>query len=87
MENDPVGTSPMNPLARAAALIVALISTSAVPVLPGQSTQTPTFRTRVDAVMVDVIATDSQGRPVTDLTAPDFEIKENGRSSTRSPST
>ena len=29
--------------------------------------------------MVDVLATDSQGRAVTDLTAGDFEIKENGK--------
>jgi VWFA-related protein len=41
--------------------------------------QTPTFRTRIDAVTVDVIATDKQGKPVTDLTAADFEIKENGK--------
>jgi hypothetical protein len=43
------------------------------------ASQTPTFRTRVDAVTVDVIATDKQGKPVTDLTAADFEIKENGK--------
>lgn len=41
--------------------------------------QTPTFRTRIDAVSVDVIATDKQGKPVTDLTAADFEVKENGK--------
>ena len=41
--------------------------------------QQPTFRTRVDAVTVDVIATDSQGHPVTDLTVADFEIKENNK--------
>jgi VWFA-related protein len=43
------------------------------------SQQQPTFRTRVDAVTVDVIATDSQGHPVTDLTVADFEIKENDK--------
>jgi hypothetical protein len=31
-----------------------------------QGGQTPTFRTRVDAVTVDVNATDADGRPVTD---------------------
>jgi VWFA-related protein len=46
---------------------------------PAPQTQTPTFRTRVDAVTVDVIATDKQGKPVTDLTAADFEVKENGK--------
>jgi VWFA-related protein len=60
-------------------LVLLLIVASAAPVSPGQSTQPPTFRTRVDAVTVDVIVTDSQGRPVTDLTAADFEIKENGK--------
>ncbi len=39
----------------------------------------PTFRTRIDSVSVDVTVTDRQGRPVTDLTAADFEIRELGR--------
>lgn len=38
-----------------------------------------TFRTAVDAVSVDVIATDKNGKPVTDLTEQDFEIKEAGK--------
>jgi VWFA-related protein len=38
-----------------------------------------TFRTGVDAVTVDAIVTDKQGNPVTDLTAADFEIKENNK--------
>ena len=38
-----------------------------------------TFRTAIDAVTVDVIVTDKQGNPVTDLTAADFEIKENNK--------
>ena len=49
------------------------------PVQQPPAGQTPTFRTSVDAVTVDVIATDKQGKPVTDLTANDFEIKENGK--------
>jgi VWFA-related protein len=36
-----------------------------------------TFRARVDSVTVDAIVTDKQGKPVTDLTADDFEITEN----------
>src|SRR5438067_2091504 len=39
--------------------------------------QTPTFRGGIDAVTVDAIVTDKQGKPVTDLTADDFEIVEN----------
>jgi VWFA-related protein len=41
--------------------------------------QTPTFRVRVDSVSVDVIVTDRQGKPVTDLTADEFEIRESGK--------
>jgi len=38
----------------------------------------PTIRTRVDAVSVDVVATDAKGQPVADLTAADFEVREDG---------
>ena len=38
----------------------------------------PTFRVEVDAVELDVFVTDAQGNPVTDLTADDFEILEEG---------
>jgi VWFA-related protein len=47
-----------------------------VAALAGQG-QTPTFRSGIDAVTVDVSVTDKQGRPVTDLKAEDFEIFEN----------
>ena len=60
-------------------VLLLLAAASADLVSRGQSAQPPTFRTRVDAVTVDVSATDSQGRPVTDLTVADFEIKENGK--------
>ena len=51
---------------------IALLLMIAAAVPAGQ--QQPTFRTRVDAVTVDVIATDSQGHPVTDLTVADYAI-------------
>ena len=38
--------------------------------------QQATFRARVDSVTVDVEVTDKTGKPVDDLTADDFEIKE-----------
>ena len=39
----------------------------------------PTFRASVENVVVDVVVTDREGRPVPGLTADDFEVYENGR--------
>ena len=39
----------------------------------------PQFRARVDLVEIDVTVLDRQGRPVTSLTAADFEIRERGQ--------
>jgi VWFA-related protein len=64
---------------RSSSFVLLLVAASAAPAWPEQSAQPPTFRTRVDAVTVDVSTTDSQGRPVTDLTVTDFEIKESGK--------
>lgn len=44
--------------------------------------QRPLFGTRIDTVTVDVVVTDRQGRPVTDLTIADFEIAENQKRQT-----
>ncbi len=41
--------------------------------------QMPTISTTTRLVLVDVIATDGEGRPVTDLQAPDFVVEENGK--------
>ena len=46
---------------------------------PTAESQQPTFRSGVDSVSVDVVVTDKQGRPVTDLKAEDFEIREDGK--------
>src|SRR5579862_5359626 len=43
------------------------------------STQQPVFRAGIDSVLVDVRVTDKDGRPITDLTQQDFEIKENNK--------
>jgi VWFA-related protein len=40
--------------------------------------QRPVFRVGIDSVSVDVVVTDKQGRPVTDLAPEDFEVKEDG---------
>jgi VWFA-related protein len=41
--------------------------------------QQPVFRAGINTVRVDVIVTDRQGNPVTDLTLEDFEITEDGK--------
>lgn len=66
-------------LHRPSFIALTLLAAAVHSVSSQQSTQTPTFRTRVDAVTVDVTATDAKGRPVTDLTAEDFAITENGK--------
>ncbi len=40
----------------------------------------PTFRSGVELVTIDVVATDRSGRPVHDMKAADFELFEDGRS-------
>ena len=54
-----------------------LISGHAQPSSPPPE-QTPTFRTGVDVIAVDVAVTDSRGRPVEDLLTPDFLVKIDG---------
>jgi VWFA-related protein len=46
---------------------------------PAAPDQQPIFRTGINTVRVDVIVTDRQGNPVTDLTLEDFEILEDGK--------
>jgi hypothetical protein len=46
---------------------------------PAPPTQEPVIRISVNLVQVDAVVTDSSGRRVTNLTAGDFEIFEDGR--------
>ena len=56
----------------------AAICATGAAVLTAQEGQ-PTFRAGIDLVRVDVLVTGRDGRPITDLTADDFEIVEDGR--------
>jgi VWFA-related protein len=46
---------------------------------PQQVQQPPIFRTGINFVRVDVIVTDRQGNPVSDLTEADFDVREDGK--------
>jgi VWFA-related protein len=46
---------------------------------PAAPTEQPVFRTGINTVRVDVIVTDRQGNPVTDLKLEDFDIQEDGK--------
>ena len=62
---------------RCAVAIVCGVSLLAQTPLP--QGQAPTFRTKVNAVTLDVTVLSKSGEPVTDLTADDFEIVEQGK--------
>lgn len=59
-------------MARTMAVVVAVAGTIAA-----MAAQTPSFRARVDGVRIDVLATENR-RPVTSLTAADFDVRDNG---------
>ena len=63
------------------ALSVALLL-SPLSALFAQDRQTPVFRSSVDVLEVDVNVVDSNGRPIPDLRAPDFNVTVEGQSRT-----
>lgn len=60
---------------RSSLSIGVLLFTTTIAAAPQQ----PTFRTAIDLVHFGVSVLDKQGRPVTGLTATDFEVLENGK--------
>ena len=63
------------------ALAASAVLAAQAPTVPPQSAQPapPSFRVEVNYVEVDAFVTDERGQVVTDLTAGDFEVLEDGR--------
>jgi VWFA-related protein len=51
----------------------------AAPAQPADAAQPPTFRTGINFVRVDVILTDKNGNPISDLQPADFDVTEDGK--------
>lgn len=62
--------------------VLALSAALTVVVAATLIAQSPTFKSKVTHVLLDVVVTDKDDRPVTDLTADDFEIVEHGNPQT-----
>lgn len=54
------------------------ISAAQPPPSPAPTQGPPVFRVGVDVIRVDAVVTDDDGRMVTDLTADDFEVRQDG---------
>ena len=65
-------------LAFAAAIALAPAASGGRAIEASPQAQRPTFQGRSDVVLVDVIVTDRQNRPIRGLTAEDFVVKEDG---------
>ncbi len=80
----------MNPVRHAriwlAALVVSGVSAAGslqgIHQAPAPDPSQPVFHIGVDAVRIDAVVTDKDGRIITDLTADDFELKDDGRPQT-----
>ena len=68
------------PMLALAASLLAQEKPPAPPATPGQAaaTDTPTFPTQLEQVIVDVVVTDKKGVPIKGLTAADMTVTEDG---------
>ena len=57
--------------------LLAAVSLAPLP-LPAQQAATPTVKTTVDEVLLDLIVRDKKGKPVTDLKTEDLNVLDNG---------
>ena len=62
-----------------ASLIVGGILVGSIPMLRAQEVPAPTIRVTTRMVLVDVVVTDKQGKPVPGLRAEDFTLEEKGK--------
>src|ERR1017187_8594307 len=62
----------------AIAVIAALPAPAQQPAAPAGASQTPVVKTTVDEVVLDFIARDKKGKPVTDLKQEDLAVSDNG---------
>lgn len=63
----------------AGGVLCALLSLAALSAQQPDRSDPPRFRVSVDVVRIDAVVTDREGRIVRDLTADDFEVRQNGK--------
>jgi VWFA-related protein len=69
----------MRALVIALGLTVVQIASAQQSAPPQDSPNTPRFRVAADGVRIDAVVTDGDGRVVADLTADDFEVRQDGK--------
>ena len=62
----------------ARALVFAVVAAALAPLAAQVQKPRPSFRTDTDLVLVDAVVVDRDGQPVADLTAADFEVRDEG---------